>query len=155
MFSLRSLSFVLSPAPSPLGSISRSPAETVGGRPMRARVAHQPGGSKPTLLPFFKGEMITVLVQQPKNGWLYGRADSTSQWVMFPCECSCEWGGICLSRLTICTRCKYVCCSDELFRSLLCFAAVLSVAHWYHSVGQYIQFTNSFTFNVLDTGSFS
>nr|XP_057904938.1 brain-specific angiogenesis inhibitor 1-associated protein 2-like protein 2 isoform X2 [Doryrhamphus excisus] len=63
-------------APSPQGSIYRSTAESVGGvgRSMRARVAHQPGGGNPTLLHFTRGEMITVLVQQPKNGWLYGRA---------------------------------------------------------------------------------
>ncbi|XP_061556935.1 brain-specific angiogenesis inhibitor 1-associated protein 2-like protein 2 [Phycodurus eques] len=63
-------------APSPQGSIYRSTAESVGGagRSLRARVAHQPVGSNPTLLHFARGEMITVLVQQPKNGWLYGRA---------------------------------------------------------------------------------
>ncbi|XP_054615280.1 brain-specific angiogenesis inhibitor 1-associated protein 2-like protein 2 [Dunckerocampus dactyliophorus] len=63
-------------APSPQGSIYRSTAESVGGggRSMRARVAHQPGGGNPTLLHFTRGETITVLVQQPKNGWLYGRA---------------------------------------------------------------------------------
>ncbi|KAM9784578.1 brain-specific angiogenesis inhibitor 1-associated protein 2-like protein 2 isoform X1 [Syngnathus typhle] len=64
---------VPSRAPSPQGSIYRSSA---GGAPrsMRALVAHQPVGSNPTLLHFARGEMITVLVQQPKNGWLYGRA---------------------------------------------------------------------------------
>ncbi|XP_032393496.1 brain-specific angiogenesis inhibitor 1-associated protein 2-like protein 2 [Etheostoma spectabile] len=67
-------------APSPQGSISRSS----GGRYMRARAAHQPGGSNPTLLPFTRGERITVLVQQPKNGWLFGRADSSSRQGWFP-----------------------------------------------------------------------
>ncbi|XP_045929891.1 brain-specific angiogenesis inhibitor 1-associated protein 2-like protein 2 [Micropterus dolomieu] len=75
-------------APSPQGSISRSTAESVmgggGGRSMRALVAHEPGGSNPTLLPFSKGEMITALVHQPKNGWLYGRAGSTSRQGWFP-----------------------------------------------------------------------
>lgn len=42
---------------------------------MRALVAHQPAGSNPTLLPFSRGEVVSVLVQQPRNGWLYGRAD--------------------------------------------------------------------------------
>ncbi|KAM7372280.1 hypothetical protein PAMP_009459 [Pampus punctatissimus] len=81
-----SISFFISIAPSPLGNISRS-TESVGGaggvggggRSMRALVAHRPSGSNPTLLPFSQGEMITVLVQQPKNGWLYGRADSSSR----------------------------------------------------------------------------
>ncbi|XP_068435456.1 BAR/IMD domain-containing adapter protein 2-like 2 [Clinocottus analis] len=71
---------VPSRAPSPQGSVSR-PA---GGRSTRARVAHQPGGSNPTLLPFSRGETITVLVQQPRNGWLYGRADSSSREGWFP-----------------------------------------------------------------------
>lgn len=72
-----------SPAPSRQGSFSRSRTESEGsgggGGAMRARVAHQPGGSNQTLLPFSRGEMITVLVQQPKNGWLYGRTDSSSR----------------------------------------------------------------------------
>ncbi|XP_028454921.1 brain-specific angiogenesis inhibitor 1-associated protein 2-like protein 2 [Perca flavescens] len=67
-------------APSPQGSISRSS----GGQYMRARVAHQPGGSNQTLLPFTRGEIITVLVKQPKNGWLFGRADSSSRQGWFP-----------------------------------------------------------------------
>ncbi|XP_068575116.1 BAR/IMD domain-containing adapter protein 2-like 2 isoform X2 [Cebidichthys violaceus] len=71
---------VPSRAPSPQGSISRP----TGGRSTRALVAHQPGGSNPTLLPFSRGEMITVLVQQPRNGWLYGRADSSSREGWFP-----------------------------------------------------------------------
>ncbi|KAF7657189.1 hypothetical protein LDENG_00030740 [Lucifuga dentata] len=81
---------VPSRAPSPLGTRSRSSslAESVGGgdggRSMRAFVAHQPTSSNPTLLPFTRGEMITVLVQQPRNGWLYGRADSSSRQGWFP-----------------------------------------------------------------------
>nr|XP_061804997.1 brain-specific angiogenesis inhibitor 1-associated protein 2-like protein 2 [Nerophis lumbriciformis] len=74
-------------APSPQGSIYRSAAESSGGsgRTMRARVAHQPDGSNPTLLPFSRGEMITVLVQQTKNGWLYGRiAGNNSRQGWFP-----------------------------------------------------------------------
>ncbi|KAL3054133.1 hypothetical protein OYC64_006463 [Pagothenia borchgrevinki] len=67
-------------APSPVGSVSRS----AGGRSMRARVAHQPSGSNPTLLPFSRGETISVLVQQPRNGWLYGRTDSSSRQGWFP-----------------------------------------------------------------------
>ncbi|XP_033945544.1 BAR/IMD domain-containing adapter protein 2-like 2 [Pseudochaenichthys georgianus] len=67
-------------APSPVGSVSRS----TGGRSTRARVAHQPSGSNPTLLPFSRGEAISVLVQQPRNGWLYGCADSSSRQGWFP-----------------------------------------------------------------------
>nr|XP_046272465.1 brain-specific angiogenesis inhibitor 1-associated protein 2-like protein 2 [Scatophagus argus] len=73
-------------APSPQGSISQweSVGGGGGGRSMRARVAHHPGGSNSTLLPFSKGEMITVLVQQARKGWLYGRSESTSHQGWFP-----------------------------------------------------------------------
>ncbi|XP_035470779.2 brain-specific angiogenesis inhibitor 1-associated protein 2-like protein 2 [Scophthalmus maximus] len=75
-------------APSPQESISRSLADSVGGgggaQYTRALVAHQPAGSNPTLLPFDRGELITVMVQQPRNGWLYGRADSSSRQGWFP-----------------------------------------------------------------------
>ncbi|KAK2833724.1 hypothetical protein Q5P01_017613 [Channa striata] len=69
-------------APSPLGSISRSADGE--GRSMRALVAHQPSASNPTLLPFIRGEIITVLVQQPRNGWLFGRSDSGACQGWFP-----------------------------------------------------------------------
>lgn len=79
----QTVQFIISPAPSPQESIFRSTGESQGGgggaRSYRAKVAHQPGASNPTLLPFSKGEMITVKVQQPKNGWLYGRAESSSR----------------------------------------------------------------------------
>ncbi|XP_073350990.1 BAR/IMD domain-containing adapter protein 2-like 2 [Pagrus major] len=75
-------------APSPQESVYRSSGESLGGgsgaRTFRAKVAHQPGGSNPTLLPFSKGEMITVKVQQPRNGWLYGRTESSSRQGWFP-----------------------------------------------------------------------
>ncbi|XP_030262357.1 brain-specific angiogenesis inhibitor 1-associated protein 2-like protein 2 [Sparus aurata] len=75
-------------APSPQESIYRSTGESQGGggggRSFRAKVAHQPGASSPTLLPFSRGEMITVKVQQPKNGWLYGRAESSLRQGWFP-----------------------------------------------------------------------
>ncbi|XP_078126431.1 BAR/IMD domain-containing adapter protein 2-like 2 [Sander vitreus] len=71
----------------PLGNIpsrAPSPSRSSAGRYMRARAAHQPGGSNHSLLPFIRGEMITVLVQQPRNGWLFGRADSSSRQGWFP-----------------------------------------------------------------------
>ncbi|KAF3846696.1 hypothetical protein F7725_003774 [Dissostichus mawsoni] len=61
-------------APSPVGSVSRS----AGGRSTRARVAHQPSSSNPTLLPFSRGETISVLVQQPRNGWLHSSLRSSN-----------------------------------------------------------------------------
>ncbi|XP_029014516.1 brain-specific angiogenesis inhibitor 1-associated protein 2-like protein 2 isoform X2 [Betta splendens] len=75
------LGSVPSRAPSPQGSLSRSAG---GARSMRALVAHQPAGSSPTLLPFGRGETIAVKVQQPRNGWLYGRADGSARQGWFP-----------------------------------------------------------------------
>ncbi|KAM6965942.1 BAR/IMD domain-containing adapter protein 2-like 2 [Tautogolabrus adspersus] len=88
----QSLGRMPSRAPSPQGSTYGTRAESFGGGSagggggiaMRALVDHQPGGSSPTVLPFYRGEMITVQVQQPRNGWLYGRADSSSRQGWFP-----------------------------------------------------------------------
>uniref|UniRef100_A0A3B5ALH2 BAR/IMD domain containing adaptor protein 2 like 2a n=1 Tax=Stegastes partitus TaxID=144197 RepID=A0A3B5ALH2_9TELE len=70
-------------SPSPQGSLSRFAMDPVGagylGRTMRALVAHEPASSQPTLLAFSRGQMVTVLIQQPRNGWLFGRSDSSSQ----------------------------------------------------------------------------
>lgn len=75
-------------APSPQGSLyysrSESAGSEAGGRSMRALAAHKPSGGNTTLLPFSRGEMITVLIQRPKNGWLYGRAESSSRPGWFP-----------------------------------------------------------------------
>uniref|UniRef100_A0A8C6KL56 BAR/IMD domain containing adaptor protein 2 like 2a n=1 Tax=Nothobranchius furzeri TaxID=105023 RepID=A0A8C6KL56_NOTFU len=79
-----SLGRIPSRAPSPLGSVALSRGSGGGGTTMRARVAHQPTGSNRTLLPFSRGEIITVLVQQPRNGWLYGCAESSSCQGWFP-----------------------------------------------------------------------
>ncbi|XP_017262982.1 brain-specific angiogenesis inhibitor 1-associated protein 2-like protein 2 isoform X2 [Kryptolebias marmoratus] len=79
---------VPSRAPSPLPSRSRSSSvgESLGlggGRPMRALVSH-PSSSNPKLLPFSRGETVIVLVQEPRNGWLYGRTDSSLRQGWFP-----------------------------------------------------------------------
>eukprot|EP00063_Salmo_salar_P011099 XP_013985934.1 PREDICTED: brain-specific angiogenesis inhibitor 1-associated protein 2-like protein 2 [Salmo salar] len=79
---------VPSRAPSPLHSRSRSSSvgESLGlggGRTMRALLSHPPS-SNPKLLPFTRGEMVTVLVQEPRNGWLYGRTDSSLRQGWFP-----------------------------------------------------------------------
>ncbi|KAK6300800.1 hypothetical protein J4Q44_G00288980 [Coregonus suidteri] len=84
----QALGRVPSRAPSPLHSRSRSSSvgESLGlggGRTMRALVSHPPS-SNPKLLPFTQGEMVTVLVQEPRNGWLYGRTDSNLRQGWFP-----------------------------------------------------------------------
>lgn len=84
----QALGRVPSRAPSPLPSRSRSSSvgESLGlggGRPMKALVSH-PSSSNPKLLPFSRGETVTVLVQEPRNGWLYGRTDSSLRQGWFP-----------------------------------------------------------------------
>ncbi|XP_064171143.1 brain-specific angiogenesis inhibitor 1-associated protein 2-like protein 2 isoform X1 [Anguilla rostrata] len=79
---------VPSRAPSPLLSRSRpnSPGGSLGGgggRQMQALVPHPPS-SNPTILPFSRGEMITVMVKESRNGWLYGRAESSQRQGWFP-----------------------------------------------------------------------
>ncbi|XP_067088876.1 BAR/IMD domain-containing adapter protein 2-like 2 [Osmerus mordax] len=79
---------VPSRGPSPQGSRSRagSVGDSLGlggGRAMRALVAH-PASSNPTLLAFSRGELISVLVPAPRNGWLYGRAESSLSLGWFP-----------------------------------------------------------------------
>ncbi|KAM9780468.1 BAR/IMD domain-containing adapter protein 2-like 2 [Neosynchiropus ocellatus] len=77
---------VPSRAPSPQGSVCSVTVDTVRarGRAVRARVAHQPAGSNPTLLSFSRGDSLTALVQQPRNGWLYGCLSGGSRKGWFP-----------------------------------------------------------------------
>ncbi|XP_018615317.1 BAR/IMD domain-containing adapter protein 2-like 2 [Scleropages formosus] len=74
------------PSPQPIRARSSSVGETLGmgvGRQMKALAPHLPS-SNPTLLPFAQGDLITVLVQEPRNGWLYGRSDSNFRQGWFP-----------------------------------------------------------------------
>ncbi|XP_063058491.1 brain-specific angiogenesis inhibitor 1-associated protein 2-like protein 2 [Engraulis encrasicolus] len=84
----QSLGRVPSRAPSPLVGRSRSNSVgeslgLAGGRPMRALASH-PASSNPVLLPFSRGDAVTVLLLEPRNGWLYGRIDSTMRQGWFP-----------------------------------------------------------------------
>ncbi|CAL8332453.1 unnamed protein product [Lota lota] len=84
----QALGRVPSRAPSPLPSRSRSSSvgESLGltpGRAMRALVAH-PASSNPKLLSFTRGETVTVLLLEPRNGWLYGRTDANLRQGWFP-----------------------------------------------------------------------
>ncbi|XP_060758622.1 brain-specific angiogenesis inhibitor 1-associated protein 2-like protein 2 [Neoarius graeffei] len=74
------------PSPQPIRSRSNSVGETRGSggsRMMRALVPHPPS-SNPTLLPFSKGETITILVPEPRNGWLYGCSEGSARQGWFP-----------------------------------------------------------------------
>ncbi|CAL8285416.1 unnamed protein product, partial [Boreogadus saida] len=53
-------------------------------RTMKAVATHQADPSKPTILGFQRGELVTMLVSQPRNGWLYGQAQNPSRQGWFP-----------------------------------------------------------------------
>ncbi|KAK0133568.1 Brain-specific angiogenesis inhibitor 1-associated protein 2-like protein 2 [Merluccius polli] len=94
------------PSPASLGSRSNSLADLTGGggglvggggrrtgggggggggrRTMRALATHHADLSRPTLLGFPRGEWVNVLVSQPRNGWLYGQAQTTARQGWFP-----------------------------------------------------------------------
>lgn len=69
-------SFIAGPSPQP--SRSNSVSGLAGGRVMRALVSHPPNANS-TLLPFSRGETVTLLVKEPRNGWLFGRLDSSGR----------------------------------------------------------------------------
>ncbi|MCI4393384.1 hypothetical protein PGIGA_G00156690 [Pangasianodon gigas] len=79
---------VPSRAPSPLqtrsrsGSVSESQGVS-GGQSVRALVSH-PASSNPVLLPFSRGDTLTLLVPEPRNGWMYGRHDTSLRQGWFP-----------------------------------------------------------------------
>lgn len=84
---------ILYPASSPLPSRSRSSSVgdclgLGGGRAMRALVSHP--SSNPKLLPFNRGELVTVLVQEPRNGWLFGRTGSSHRCVCVKMHVRCH-----------------------------------------------------------------
>ncbi|KAM3914306.1 BAR/IMD domain-containing adapter protein 2-like 2 [Leptodactylus fuscus] len=58
-------------------------ATNVGNRKVQAIVDHKPRGD-PTMLQFSKGNVITVMVSEARNGWLYGRLDALSTTGWFP-----------------------------------------------------------------------
>ncbi|KAG1967302.1 brain-specific angiogenesis inhibitor 1-associated protein 2-like protein 2 isoform X2 [Pimephales promelas] len=77
------LGTVPSRGPSPQPSRSNSVSGLAGGKVMRALVPHPPNANS-TLLPFSRGEAITLLLKEPRNGWLYGCSDSSGRQGWFP-----------------------------------------------------------------------
>ncbi|XP_053325771.1 brain-specific angiogenesis inhibitor 1-associated protein 2-like protein 2 isoform X2 [Spea bombifrons] len=58
-------------------------AANSGAKRVQALVDHNTGGNR-TLLQFTKGAVITVLVPEAQNGWLYGRLEGLSATGWFP-----------------------------------------------------------------------
>ncbi|XP_041939041.1 brain-specific angiogenesis inhibitor 1-associated protein 2-like protein 2 [Alosa sapidissima] len=72
------------PSPVPMRSRSGSLGDGLGGgRLMRAVVSCAPSPN-PTLLDFSMGDAITVLVPEPRNGWLYGKGQNSPRQGWFP-----------------------------------------------------------------------
>ncbi|OCT85524.1 hypothetical protein XELAEV_18023693mg [Xenopus laevis] len=62
-----------------------------GGRRVQAIVDHNTSGNR-TLLQFKKGDLITVLVPEARNGWLYGKLEGLS--MSFPLRSSHSTGDL-------------------------------------------------------------
>uniref|UniRef100_A0A671PEA2 BAR/IMD domain containing adaptor protein 2 like 2a n=1 Tax=Sinocyclocheilus anshuiensis TaxID=1608454 RepID=A0A671PEA2_9TELE len=73
--------FISGPSPQP--SRSTSVSGLAGGRVMRALVPHPPSANS-TLLPFSREETITLFIKEARNGWLFGRSDSSGRQGWFP-----------------------------------------------------------------------
>ncbi|KAM5147791.1 BAR/IMD domain-containing adapter protein 2-like 2 [Mantella aurantiaca] len=58
-------------------------AASTGSRKVQAIVDHVAKGNR-TMLQFSKGDLITIMVPEARNGWLYGRLDSLSTTGWFP-----------------------------------------------------------------------
>nr|XP_046233432.1 brain-specific angiogenesis inhibitor 1-associated protein 2-like protein 1a [Scatophagus argus] len=69
-------------------NLSRSASQSSGlnvGRKSRVRtIFPHTAGNNPTLLSFDDGDIITLLIQEEKDGWLYGELEKTQQRGWFP-----------------------------------------------------------------------
>ncbi|KAM6964026.1 brain-specific angiogenesis inhibitor 1-associated protein 2-like protein 1a [Tautogolabrus adspersus] len=69
-------------------SLSRSTSQSSGlnvGRKHRVRtIFPHTAGNNPTLLSFDEGDIITLLIQEEKDGWLYGELEKTQHRGWFP-----------------------------------------------------------------------
>ncbi|CAL8302164.1 unnamed protein product [Lota lota] len=70
------------------GSLSRSVSLSsdldVGKRSLVRTIFPHKAGSNPTLLSFNEGDIIVLLLQEERDGWLYGEVDVTKQRGWFP-----------------------------------------------------------------------
>ncbi|KAM6898200.1 brain-specific angiogenesis inhibitor 1-associated protein 2-like protein 1a [Lycodopsis pacificus] len=70
------------------GSVSRSTSQSSGlnvGRKHRVQtIFPHTAGNNHTLLSFDEGDVITLFIQEEKDGWLYGELDKTQQRGWFP-----------------------------------------------------------------------
>lgn len=68
------------------GNLSRSTSQSsglnVGKKPRVRTIFPHTAGNNPTLLSFEDGDIITLLIQEEKDGWLYGELEKNQQWVL-------------------------------------------------------------------------
>uniref|UniRef100_A0A3Q2YK64 BAR/IMD domain containing adaptor protein 2 like 2b n=1 Tax=Hippocampus comes TaxID=109280 RepID=A0A3Q2YK64_HIPCM len=65
-------------------SWARREQQALGKVPSRAPSPLPSRSRSSSLLPFNRGETVTLLVQEPRNGWLYGRTDNSLRQGWFP-----------------------------------------------------------------------
>ncbi|XP_056286526.1 brain-specific angiogenesis inhibitor 1-associated protein 2-like protein 1a isoform X2 [Pseudoliparis swirei] len=65
-------------------STSQSSGLNVGRRPRVRTIFPHTAGNNETLLSFEEGDTITLLIQEEKDGWLYGELEKTQQRGWFP-----------------------------------------------------------------------
>lgn len=63
-------------------STSQSSGLNVGKKPRVRTIFPHTAGNNPTLLSFEDGDIITLLIQEEKDGWLYGELEKNQQWVL-------------------------------------------------------------------------
>lgn len=80
------------------GSLSRSVSQSSGlnvGRRLRVQtIFPHTAGNNDTLLSFDDGDVITLLIQDEKDGWLYGELEKTRQYVVTVCLCQFHNGDL-------------------------------------------------------------
>ena len=65
-----------------LSSTASQSSDLDGGKRSRVRtIFPHKAGSNPTLLSFDEGDIILLLLQEERDGWLYGEVDATKQYV--------------------------------------------------------------------------
>ncbi|XP_056433326.1 brain-specific angiogenesis inhibitor 1-associated protein 2-like protein 1a [Gadus chalcogrammus] len=68
-----------------LSSTASQSSDLDGGKRSRVRtIFPHKAGSNPTLLSFDEGDIILLLLQEERDGWLYGEVDATKQRGWFP-----------------------------------------------------------------------
>lgn len=80
-------------------------------RPRVRTIFPHTAGNNGTLISFEEGDVITLLIPEERDGWMYGELENSGKWVESHVWHSYKWCVICRSVLTIhvwCTHNKYL-----------------------------------------------